>query len=120
VKSSNSEAKTQVNKEQGQSHWDIEAQYPPIRDIPQNPGFCAGLFRGFFNSRLALTAPMTDAREEAPYIRLGDEEVVKRASEPGEPQLNSVEEDCDAGLQEWVKVVEDLGKDWVSVVPKKP
>jgi hypothetical protein len=63
---------------------------------------------------------MGDTREEAPYMRLGNEEVVKRTSEPGNPQLNRVEEDCDAGLQEWVKVEEDLGKDWVSVVAKEP
>ena len=116
---SNSEATKRDNKGQGQPDWDIEAQYLPIKHAPQHTGLC-GLFRGFFNPRVALTAPMADATEKPLCMRPGGEEVVKATSEPWKPQLNRVEEDYDAGLQEWVKVEEDLGKDWVSVVAKRP
>jgi hypothetical protein len=64
---------------------------------------------------------MADERGEAPCVRPpGNEEVAKNTMGPGKSQRSRTEEDCDVGLQEWLVVEEDLGKDWVSVVTKRP
>lgn len=102
-----------------QPYWDIEAQYPLVGDNPEPTGFYADLLRGFFKPRVAPTLPTPDAREKASN-KPEDKSVVRGTSEAGEPKLKRVEETYDADLQEWVDVEEDLGKDWVSVVAKKP
>lgn len=111
------EMKNREKKYQQHPHWDMKTHRPPIRGI-QHTGFYAGLFRGFFKPRVFLTAPVPDAGEEL-SIDPDHEEVGGDINVSEMPQLKRVEQICDADLQDWVDVEEDLEKDWVSVVAKR-